>query len=134
MTAFIPFPGIASYAASKHALRAFHHALALEERHSPVAFTIVHPTSTETPMLDQEAENDDVALAFAGSSVTAEFVGDVVLDAMERKAVEVFMPPDRGPLVRRIGTSPRALRKMVERGEEAGARKLQARRAGKAAS
>ena len=28
MTAFLPFPGINSYAASKHALRAFHHGLA----------------------------------------------------------------------------------------------------------
>src|SRR5882762_4579062 len=53
MTAYLPFPGLASYAAAKHALRAFHHAVALEERHSSIEFTIVHPTATETPMLEQ---------------------------------------------------------------------------------
>ncbi|MEW6631051.1 MAG: SDR family oxidoreductase, partial [Pseudomonadota bacterium] len=66
MVAFLPFPGIASYAAAKHALRAFHHALAIEERRSPVSFTIVYPTATETPMLEQEAQDDAMALAFAG--------------------------------------------------------------------
>lgn len=129
MTAFLPFPGIASYAASKHALRAFHHAVALEERNGPIDFTIVHPTSTETPMLEKEAQSDAMALAFAGSSVSAEFVADVVLTAIEKKKVEVFMPPERAALVRRIGTSPRSLLKMVERNEAVGAEKLKARRA-----
>ncbi|MGA0602838.1 SDR family NAD(P)-dependent oxidoreductase [Caulobacter sp. KR2-114] len=129
MTAFLPFPGIASYAAAKHALRAFHHALAIEERDSKLAFTIIHPTSTETPMLEEEARSDEVNLAFASPSVTAEFVGGVVLDAMDKKALEVFMPPERGRTVRLLGTNPRALRKMVERGEAVGFANLQARRA-----
>jgi len=129
MTAFLPFPGLASYAAAKHALRAFHHALALEERHGPLHFTIVHPTSTETPMLEEEARSDEVNLAFASPSVTADFVGDVVLTAMDRKAVEIFMPPERARTVRLIGTSPRSLRKLVDRGEEVGLAKLAARRA-----
>src|ERR1700678_3174434 len=89
MTAFLPFPGIASYAAAKHALRAFHHALVLEERDSPIAFTIVHPTSTETPMLDKEAEDDAMALAFAGQSMTAEQVAETILKAIKSKTVEV---------------------------------------------
>jgi len=129
MTAFLPFPGIASYAAAKHALRAFHHALAIEERDSSLTFTIVHPTSTETPMLEKEAQSDDMGLAFAGRSVSAETVGEVILDAMEKKAVEIFMPPERGKAVRRIGTSPRALRKLVVQGEEIGLARLKARRA-----
>jgi len=129
MTAFLPFPGIASYAASKHALRAFHHALALEERDGPLNFTIVHPTSTETPMLDEEAKSDDVTLAFAGRSVTPEFVAGIILDAMEKKAIEIFMPPERARMVRLLGTSPRSLRKWAIRGEEIGRRNLEARRA-----
>jgi NAD(P)-dependent dehydrogenase (short-subunit alcohol dehydrogenase family) len=129
MTAFLPFPGIASYAAAKHALRAFHHALALEERDSPVSFTIVHPTSTETPMLEEEARSDDVTLAFAGRSVTPEFVAQVILEAMDKKAIEIFMPPERARAVRLLGTSPRSLRKWAIRGEEIGRQKLQARRA-----
>jgi NAD(P)-dependent dehydrogenase (short-subunit alcohol dehydrogenase family) len=115
MTAFLPFPGIASYAASKHALRAFHHGLALEERETPLKFTIIYPTSTETPMLEP--------------SVTAEFVGTVILDAMEKNAIEVYMPPERARTVRLVGTNPRSLRKWVTAGEETGSQKLMARRA-----
>lgn len=129
MTAFLPFPGIASYAASKHALRAFHHALMLEERDGPVVFTIVHPTATETPMLEQEAQDDAVAMAFAGPSVTAETVAEVIMTAIRRRSVEVFMPPERGRVVRRVGTSPRALRALVERNEAIGAIKQKERRA-----
>ena len=49
-------------AASKHAPRAFHHAVAIEERHSSIDFTVVHPTSTETPMLEQEAQDESSAV------------------------------------------------------------------------
>ncbi len=132
MTAFLPFPGLASYAAAKHALRAFHHALALEERRSPLHFTIVHPTSTETPMLEEEARSDEVHLAFSSPSVTAEFVAETILTAMNKKSVEIFMPPERAKTVRLLGTSPRSLRKMVDRGEEIGYANLQARRAAQA--
>jgi NAD(P)-dependent dehydrogenase (short-subunit alcohol dehydrogenase family) len=128
MTAFLPFPGLASYAAAKHALRAFHHAFAIEQRDSPFAFTIIHPTSTETPMLDQEAESDEAPLCFSGASVSAEHVAGVVIDAMDRKALEVFMPPERAKTVRLLGTNPRSLKKMVIRGEAIGAEHLKARR------
>jgi NAD(P)-dependent dehydrogenase (short-subunit alcohol dehydrogenase family) len=132
MTAFLPFPGIASYAASKHALRAFHHALAMEERETPLRFTIIYPTSTETPMLEQEARSDEVNLAFASPSVTPEKVGNIILDAMEKRAVEVYMPPERARFVRLAGTNPRSLRKLVIAGEALGAKKLKARRAARA--
>jgi NAD(P)-dependent dehydrogenase (short-subunit alcohol dehydrogenase family) len=129
MTAFIPFPGLASYAASKHALRAFHHALALEERNSPIRFTIVHPSSTETPMLEKEAADDALALAFAGQSFSADYVAGVVLDAVAKNTVEVFMPKERGAIVRKVGTNPRSLKKMVERNEVIGReRQLERRR------
>lgn len=134
MTAFIPFPGLATYAAAKHALRAFHHALALEERGGPVAFTIIYPTATETPMLDKEAEDDALALAFAGTPMTADAVGAAIVEAIRKQSVEVYLPPERGKVVRRLGTSPRALVAMVERNGAIGAEKLKARRAARAAA
>jgi NAD(P)-dependent dehydrogenase (short-subunit alcohol dehydrogenase family) len=134
MTAFIPFPGLATYAAAKHALRAFHHALALEERGGPVAFTIIYPTATETPMLDKEAEDDALALAFAGNPMTADAVGTAIVEAIRKQSVEVYLPPERGKVVRRLGTSPRALIAMVERNGAVGAEKLKARRAARAAA
>jgi short-subunit dehydrogenase len=128
MTAFLPFPGIATYAAGKHALRAFHHALAIELRDSPLHFTIVHPTSVETPMLEQEARDDAVAMAFARPAVTPEFVAKVILDAMDRRAIEVFMPPERARFVRRVGTNPKALRKFVVDSQNDGKGRQLARR------
>lgn len=133
MTGFLPFPGLASYAAAKHALRAFHHALVLEERASPVKFTIIHPSSTETPMLDKEAEDDALALAFAGPSMSADAAASTILEAIRKKSVEVFMPPERGKVVRKVGTSPRSLRKLIERNEVIGAQRLAERRASAAA-
>jgi NAD(P)-dependent dehydrogenase (short-subunit alcohol dehydrogenase family) len=129
MTAFLPFPGIASYAAAKHALRAFHHALALEEREGPTVFTILHPTSTETPMLDKEAEDDAMSLAFAGPSMSAEQVAKTIMKAIKSRTIEVFMPPERGRVVRKLGVNPRSLREMVERNEIVGRERLAARRA-----
>ena len=129
MTSFLPFPGLASYAASKHALRAFHHALALEERETPLSFTIVHPTSTETPMLQQEAQSDEAPMAFLSEAVTPDYVADVVLTAMRKKTVEVFMPPEQASSVRSLGTNPRRLRKVIALAEAAGRRNLDARRA-----
>ena len=126
MTAFLPFPGLSSYAATKHGLRAFHHALALEQRDSALKFTIVHPTSTETPMLEHEAQSG-LTLAFAGPSMSAQAAAEIIIDAMEKETIEVFVPPERAKYVRRVGTSPKALREMVIRGETVGAEHLKAR-------
>jgi len=129
MVAFLPFPGLASYAAAKHALRAFHQALAIEERRSPVSFTIVYPTATETPMLEQEAQDDAMALAFAGNPMPAGQVAQIIVEAVAKKSAEVYIPPERGSFVRQIGVKPRALAKMYERNAAVGAEKLKARRA-----
>ncbi|MCP3734012.1 SDR family oxidoreductase [Sphingomonas sp. RP10(2022)] len=131
MSAFLPSPGLASYSASKHALRAFHHAMGMEERKGPIKFTIVHPTATETPMLEQEAQNDDTALAFAASPVTPQYVAEVIVDAMEKAKLEVFMPQDRARWIRNIGTNAQMLRKLADPGIEAGVAALNARRAAK---
>lgn len=120
MTAFIPFPGIASYGASKHALRAFHHALALEERQEPIDFTIVHPTSTQTPMLEAEKNDDATALAFASEPVTPEFVAETIMRAVKRKSLEVFMPPEQARAVRMLGTDAKKLRELIDTMEAIG--------------
>ncbi|WHA43899.1 SDR family NAD(P)-dependent oxidoreductase [Agrobacterium larrymoorei] len=133
MTGLLPFPGIASYAAAKHALRAFHLALALEERDTPLKFTIVHPTSTETPMLDKEAEDDAMALSFAGTPVTPEYVAGIILDSIDQNAVETFAPPERGAAVKELGFNPETLWAMMDRNAVVGAEKLKARREAKAA-
>jgi NAD(P)-dependent dehydrogenase (short-subunit alcohol dehydrogenase family) len=128
MTSFLPFPGIASYGASKHALRSFHHAVALEERQGPIHFTIVHPTATETPMLDQEANDDACGFAFVADPVPAAFVAETIVDAIDKKAIEVCMPPEQARMVARLGTEPKKLRKMYDQIELIGKEAQKARR------
>lgn len=127
MTAFIPFPGLASYSASKHALRAFHHAVAIEEQHDGIDFTIVHPTSTETPMLEQEADDDACAFAFGTAAVSPRFVAETIIAAIDDKSIEVFMPPERTADVIMLGASPDKLRAFYERSQRVG-REAQLRR------
>jgi NAD(P)-dependent dehydrogenase (short-subunit alcohol dehydrogenase family) len=127
MTALLPFPGLASYGASKHALRAFHHAVAIEERHGPIDFTIVHPTAVETPMLEQEARDDSSAFAFVAAPVSATFVAETILAAIDDRALEVFMPPDGADDILKLGAHPEDLRAVFDRAEQYG-REVQRRR------
>ncbi|MGC8535084.1 MAG: SDR family NAD(P)-dependent oxidoreductase [Rhizomicrobium sp.] len=120
MTAFMPLCGLASYSASKHALRAFHYAVALEERHSFIDFTIVHPTATDTPMLDKEAADDDAAMAFLAKSVSADEVADTVIKAIKSKAIEVCMPQASARKVKSLGADPKRLRSYADQMERIG--------------
>ncbi|MEW6347265.1 MAG: SDR family oxidoreductase [Pseudomonadota bacterium] len=129
MTSFLPFPGIASYGASKHALRAFHHAVSLEERNGPIDFTILHPTSTETPMLEQEEKDDATSLAFVSEAVTPDFVAETLFTAIRKKSVEVHMPPEQARSIRMLGTDPKKMRKLIETMEMIGRDTQLARRA-----
>jgi len=126
MTAFLPFPGIATYAASKHALRAIHFGVAMEERQEPISFTIIHPSSTETPMLEQEARAG-IALAFAVPSWEPSDVAKILLEAIREKKVEVYVPQSRGRTVKAIGANPRRLLEAIERNEKIGKKSLAAR-------
>ncbi|WP_298723709.1 SDR family oxidoreductase [uncultured Ferrovibrio sp.] len=128
MVAFIPYPGLASYAAAKHALRAFHVALAIEERDSPVDFSLIYPGATETPMLEKEAKDDALALAFAGKPMMPEDVAAAILEALRTRPDEVYLPPERGPVVRKMGTDIEALREHVRVNTEVGWKNLQERR------
>ncbi|WP_158969306.1 SDR family oxidoreductase [Chachezhania sediminis] len=128
MVAFLPYPGLSSYAAAKHALRAFHVALALEERDSPLDFTLVYPGSTETPMLDKESHFDALALAFAGTPSLPEVVAEEIVTAIQTRPAEVYLPPERGAQVRSLGTDIAALDRYVTDSVAVGMQKLQDRR------
>jgi 3alpha(or 20beta)-hydroxysteroid dehydrogenase len=128
MVAFLPYPGLASYAAAKHALRAFHVALSIEQRHSPVAFTLVYPGATETPMLEKEARDDALALAFAGTPMPADDVAHAIVGAIETQPEEVYLQPERSEAVKALGVNVSALREYVEKNTFIGWQRLQERR------
>jgi NAD(P)-dependent dehydrogenase (short-subunit alcohol dehydrogenase family) len=128
MTAFLPMPGMASYAGTKHALRAFHHTLALEERKGPLKFSIIHPPSTETGMLDQELNDDAAVLAFTEKSVSADFVASKIMLAVRDHPAEVVMPEVFGRFLRMFGANTAIMRLVIDRAEAKGRRQQAARR------
>jgi short-subunit dehydrogenase len=122
MTSFLPLTGYATYGGTKHAMRAFHHSLALEERDGPLDFTIIHPPSTRTKMLDQEMADPTSAIAFAEKAHSPELIAKVVVDAVVSKPVEVVFPPLAGRVQRVAGVLPQVMRWAIPRVEARGKR------------
>jgi short-subunit dehydrogenase len=122
MTSFLPLPGYATYCASKYGLRAFHHSVAIEERDGPLDFTIVHPPSTRTAMLEQEMADPSCAIAFAEKSYAPQQIARAVVDALATKPVEVVFPPLAGRVQRIAGVFPRLMRRILPVAEARGLR------------
>jgi NAD(P)-dependent dehydrogenase (short-subunit alcohol dehydrogenase family) len=122
MTSFLPLPGYATYCGSKHGLRAFHHSVALEERDGPLDFTIIHPPSTRTDMLEQELADPACAISFAEKSYAPEEIAKTVVDAIVSKPVEVVFPPLGGRIQRIAGVFPRLMRWVIPLAEAKGRR------------
>lgn len=131
MSSFLALPGLATYSASKSALRTLHLAMALEERDAPIDFTLVHPGATETQMLEVEAEKD-VAVAFARQPAQPDDIAKVLIKALRSRKMEICIPESRGRTVKAIAASPKRLFEMVARNEELGAEMLRKRRGAKA--
>lgn len=130
MSSFVPHPGLASYAASKHALRAFHHSLALEERDGPVRFTIVHPAAIETPMLKRVAQmtDDSAAVSFAERTYSADQVARLFVRAIDTQPLEVVMPAGFGHFMRLGAAMPGLVRRLIIQAEKKGSKILAQRR------
>jgi NADP-dependent 3-hydroxy acid dehydrogenase YdfG len=123
MTAFLPLVGYASYSGTKHAMRAFHHSVAIEERKSPITFSIIHPPSTRTPMLEQEMADPTSVIAFAEKSHSPEEVAKVIIDAILEKPIEVVFPPLAGRFQRMVGVFPRLMHFAIPLVEASGRRR-----------
>jgi short-subunit dehydrogenase len=134
MTSFLPLTGYATYGGTKHAMRAFHHSVALEERGGPLDFTIIHPPSTRTKMLDRELADPACAISFAEKSYAPQQVAKVVVDAVASKPVEVVFPPLAGRFQRAAGVFPRLMRWAIPRAEARGKRHQGRLTAGRAIS
>jgi len=125
LAGFIPLKGQAVYSGTKHAVRAFHHALALEHEADPVDFSLVCPTAVATGMLAQQVGHESAALSFAQDSLTAAEVAQGILHAAEHRPAEVLLPAGRGELVRLFGSYPGAVKRITRFSEARGARAMQ---------
>jgi NADP-dependent 3-hydroxy acid dehydrogenase YdfG len=124
---YFPLKGQAFYSATKHAVRALHHAFAMEQAGGRVTFTLVCPTAVDTPMLHQQVGIDSNAMAFAGRPVTAERVAEAIWRAAERRPAEILVPTAGGVAARLVGVFPRVLRAVTRQVERGGLRAMRRR-------
>ena len=133
LAGYVPLKGQAFYSATKHALRALHHAFALEQAGGPVAFTLVCPAAVDTRMLRRQVAADSNAVAFAGRPLSAEQVAEGLWRAAERRPRELLLPAAGGLGARLLGAFPGLLALVTPHVERAGRRSLRALRAAGAA-
>jgi NADP-dependent 3-hydroxy acid dehydrogenase YdfG len=129
LAAYVPLKGQAFYSATKHAVRALHHAFALEQAGGPVTFTLVCPGAVDTAMLRGQIGADSNAVAFAGRALTAEEVGEGLWRAAERRPREILLPAAGGFGARLLGVLPALLALVTPRVERAGLAALRRRKA-----
>src|SRR5688572_15466199 len=97
LAAVAAVPGIAVYAASKHAVRGFSLAVAQELRPYGIAVTTVCPALVQTPMLDTQVVRPEAALTFATARpLSVEEVAAAVLGrGLEERPLELFITVPR---------------------------------------
>jgi 3-oxoacyl-[acyl-carrier protein] reductase len=92
-----PLPGFALYSASKHAVRGFSIASALELRPFGIYVTAVCPDAVKTSMLDAQLGSDAARIAFSGPRpLTVEEIAETVISqVLTSRPVEVTLAPKR---------------------------------------
>lgn len=128
LAGYVPLKGQAFYAATKHAVRALHHAFALEQAGGPVTFTLVCPGAVDTRMLRQQVGADSNAVAFAGRALTAEQVAEGIWRAAGRRPREILLPAAGGFGARLLGAFPALLALVTPHVERSGRAALRRRR------
>jgi 3-oxoacyl-[acyl-carrier protein] reductase len=90
----VPAAGNVLYSASKAGLRSASIATAIELREHGVFVTVVCPGVVDTPLIAHHADNpEETALIYStGVMLTVEDVEAVLLEAMEKKPVEITLP------------------------------------------
>lgn len=98
ISALVPAPGMAVYAASKHAVLGFSVALQgdLQQAHLPIEISAVCPDAIETDMVRGVADKEESALLFSSSKLLAPAtVADLVADLVDHPRLVVTYPPHR---------------------------------------
>lgn len=120
MAAFAPAPGLASYCATKHAVRAYTHSCALDHRHAPVHWTLACPSAVETPMLEGMRKKRAGVVVFTEKPMPPERIARAIVDAIDTPQREVLVPSARGKLIRLLGLFPGLLSRGMDDAERKG--------------
>jgi short-subunit dehydrogenase len=120
MAAFSPAPDLATYCATKHAVRAYTHSCALDHRHSPIHWTVVCPSAVETPMLDAMRKKRAGTVVFSEKPMSPKRVAAAVVDAIDHPKREVLVTNPGGKLLRLFGLFPGLLARGMDDAEKRG--------------
>ncbi|MFQ5503194.1 MAG: SDR family oxidoreductase [Planctomycetota bacterium] len=124
LASFSHLKGQVVYAASKHAVRAFHHGVALESEHLPVTFSLVCPGAVDTGMLRDQVGHDSNAVSFASRALTPQQVAEAIYSAAEERPAEILLPRIQGKALRFAGVLPGVVRMISRQAERQGLRAL----------
>lgn len=98
-----PTPGLSLYCASKHAVRGFSLALALELRGQGVAVSCVCPGLVDTHMLDVQLDRPEGALSFStGTPLTPQQVSALLQRVLAERPIEACLP---SPALAKVGNT-----------------------------
>ena len=120
MAAFAPAPDLATYCATKHAVRAYTHSCALDHRHAPIHWTLACPSAVETPMLQGMRKKRAGAVVFTEKPMPPERFARAVVDAIRSPKREVLVPSARGKVIRFLGLFPGLLSRGMDDAERRG--------------
>jgi NADP-dependent 3-hydroxy acid dehydrogenase YdfG len=120
MAAFAPAPDLASYCATKHAVRAYTHSCALDHRHAPVHWTLACPSAVDTPMLEGMRKKRAGVVVFTEKPMPPERIARAIVDAIRVPKREVLVPSARGKIVRLLGLFPGLLSRGMDDAERRG--------------
>ena len=105
----VPLPGSATYSATKHGVVGLTESLRLEYRESGVGFSVIQPAQVETGMLDGQARPRALA------QVTADDVAKAVIEAVEHRRFEVWVPRSQAASAKLAAVAPRRVREAIYR-------------------
>jgi 3-oxoacyl-[acyl-carrier protein] reductase len=124
-----PTPGTAIYSATKFGLRAVSIAAAVELRSRGVYVTVICPDLVNTPLFDQNVNNEDpeaAALIFSGPrALTVNEVNEAIFRAMRDRPLEIDLPFSRGLLAKLSSAVPGVLLLLYQPLKRKGMRQLQ---------
>jgi short-subunit dehydrogenase len=120
MAAFAPAPDLATYCATKHAVRAYTHSCALDHRHAPIHWTLACPSAVETPMLQAMRKRRAGVVVFTEKPMPPERFARAIVNAIRSPRREILVPNVRGQLIRFLGLFPGLLSRGMDDAERRG--------------
>jgi short-subunit dehydrogenase len=107
LSSFAPTPGLAIYAATKHAVRAYSHSVAAELAHTNIKISVICPDGIWTPMLKEAVHNKAASMAFSrGKLLEPKAVAEKAIEILEREMLVGSIPKWRSFISRLGGEYP----------------------------